>query len=67
MIDVESYMESFKQVVSKRLESFEEKLYWIEISQSECKRWLRNLEMARSRSDDSEDIESQHVNDISFY
>ena len=64
MTDVESYMESFKQVFSKRLERFEEKFYGIEISQSELKRRLRNLEMARNRSDDKEDIEIQHVNDI---
>ena len=67
MTDVESYMESFKQVFSKRLERFEEKFYGIEISQSEWKSRLRNLEMARNRSDDNEDIELQHVNDISIY
>ena len=66
MIDVESYMESFKQVFSKRLERFEEKFHGIEISQSECKSRLRNLEMARNRSDKNGEIELQHVNDNYF-
>jgi len=38
------------------------KFYGIEISQSECKKRLRNLEMARGRSDNNEDIELQYVN-----
>ena len=67
MIDIESYMGDFKQSMSEQLEWFEEKFYGIEISQSELKRRLRNLEMARNRSDDKEDIEIQHVNDILFY
>ena len=64
MIDIESYMGDFKQSMSEQLEWFEEKFYGIEISQSELKRRLRNLEMARNRSNDKKDIEIQHVNDI---
>ena len=67
MIDIESYMGGFKQSISKRLERYEEKLYGIEISQSECKRRLRNLEVARKRSDKNGEIELQHVNDSFFY
>ena len=66
MLEVEGYMESFKQSISKRLERYEEKLYGIETSQSECKRRLRNLEMARNRSDKNGEIELQHVNDYFF-
>ena len=62
MIDIESYMGAFTQSISKRLERHEEKFYGIEISQSECKRRLRNLEMARGRSDNNQDIELQYVN-----
>ena len=66
MIDIESYMGDFKQSMSKQLERFEEKFYGIEISQSELKRRLRNLEMARNRSDKNGEIELQHVNDNYF-
>ncbi len=67
MLEVESYMEWFKEAISKRFERYDEKFYGIEIYLSESKRRLRNLEMARDRSDDNEDIELQHVNDILFY
>ena len=67
MIDIESYVGAFKQSISKRLERYEEKFYGIEISQSECKRRLRNLEVARKRSYKNGEIELQHVNDIYFY
>ncbi len=67
MLEVEGYVESFKEAISERLERYDEKFYGIEKSQGECKRRLRNLEVARDGSDDNEDIESRHVNDNLFY
>jgi len=57
-------MESFKQSISKRFESQDEKFHTIEVNQSECKKRLRNLEEAKARSDENEEIESQNVKNI---
>ena len=67
MLDIKSCMESFKQSICKRLERHEEMFYGIDMSQSECKRRLKNLEMARQRSYENEDIVLQHVKSFIFF
>ena len=64
MLDVESYIESFKQSISKRFERQDEKFHSIEVNQSECKKRLRNLEEAKARLDENEEIELQNVRNI---
>ena len=61
MLEVESYLDSFKGSIFKRLEHCEEKFHGIEVTQNECKRRLRRLELDRSRLDDNEEIEIQQV------
>jgi hypothetical protein len=51
MLDVEKHIESFKELIFKRLETFEDKF----------ENRLRYLEMCTSKSDENEDIEPQHV------
>ena len=66
MLEVEGYMESFKQSISKRFERYDERFHSFEVSQSECQRRLRDLERAKSRTMKDKDIELQKVKNILF-
>ena len=59
MLELESNLDSFKGSIFKRLDHCEEKFHGIEVTQNECKRRLRRLELDRSRLDDNEEIELQ--------
>ena len=68
MLEVEKYMESFKESVSKRLERHEDnlknlddKIKSFEVTQREYKNRLSRLEDERN-TDENEDIELHHVN-----
>ncbi len=72
MFDIETYMESFKETITIRLERHENnfkdlanKVKSIEVTQNEYKQRLRRLEDGRNQSE-NEDIELQHVKDILF-
>ena len=72
MFDIETYMESFKDTITIRLERHENnfkdlvnKVKSIEVTQNEYKQRLRRLEDGRNQSE-NEDIELQHVKDILF-
>jgi len=67
MIDVEKYIDSLTQSISKRFERHEEKFQGIEVSQREIKEQLIDLELARGRSDENRDIEMQQVKNIFFF
>jgi hypothetical protein len=67
MFDIEKYMESFKESITKRLEGNEEnfnnlvnKVKSIEETQNQYKKRLRRLEDCRNQSE-NEDIELQKV------
>jgi hypothetical protein len=72
MFDIETYMESFKETITIRLERHENnfkdlvnKVKSIEVTQNEYKQRLRRLEDGRNQSE-NEDIELQHVKNILF-
>ena len=71
MINVEEYIESFKQIskdfqkISKSFERYEDKFNDIEVFKSEIKKKVRDLELVRGRSDENQDIELQQVKNIS--
>jgi hypothetical protein len=67
ILDMEKYMESFKESISKRFEKQEEnfknivdKVKSFEVTQREYKKRLTRLE-DRSNTDENEDIELQQV------
>ncbi len=67
MLDIERYVESFKDSISKRLDKQEEnfesltnKVKSLEVTQREYKKRLSSLEDQR-KNDENEDIELQHV------
>jgi hypothetical protein len=67
MIDIEKYMGSFKESITKRLDrheenlkNFSDKMKSFEITQREYKRRLNRLEDGRD-PDKNEDIELKHV------
>ena len=72
MFDIEKYMESFKESITKRLEGNEEnfnnlvnKVKSIEVTQREYKKRVRRLEDG-SNADETEDIMPKHVKNILF-
>ena len=72
MIDIEHYMESFKESITQRLERHEDnfkdlviKVKSFEVTQNEYKKRLRRLEDGKNQSD-NEDTELQKVKDILF-
>ena len=72
MFDIETYMESFKDTITIRLERHENnfkdlvnKVKSIEVTQNEYKQRLRRLEDGRNQSE-NEDIELQHVKNSNF-
>jgi len=72
MLDIERYVESFKESISKRLDKQEEnfesltnKVKSLEVTQREYKKRLSSLEDQRN-NDENEDIELQHVKNSNF-
>ena len=72
MLDIEKYMESFKESNSKRFEKQEEnfriltdKVKSFEVSQREYKKRLSRLENQKN-TDENENIELQHVRNLNF-
>jgi hypothetical protein len=53
--------ESLKQSISKRFERQEEMIYGIKVSQMEIRKQLRDLQLAKGKSDENQDIELQQV------
>jgi hypothetical protein len=69
MLDIERYMESFKESISKRFEKQEEnfknlsdKVKSFELTQRESKKSLED----QRNTDENEDIEQQHVINLNF-
>ncbi len=72
MLEVEKYMDLFKESISKRFEKQEEnfkklvsKVKSIEVTQREYKKRVRRLEDG-SNADETEDIMPKHVKNILF-
>jgi hypothetical protein len=72
MLDIERYMESFKESISKRFEKQEENLKNLtntvksfEVTQKEYKKRLSRLE-DRKNADENEDIELHQVRNLNF-
>jgi len=72
MLDIEKYMESFKESNSKRFEKQEEnfriltdKVKSFEVSQREYKKRLSRLEDQKN-TDENENIELQQVRNLNF-
>ena len=72
MLDIEKYMESFKESNSKRFEKQEEnfriltdKVKSFEVSQREYKKRLSRLENQKN-TDENENIELQQVRNLNF-
>jgi hypothetical protein len=69
MLEVEKYMESFKESISKKFEkqedNFMNKLKRFEVTQREYKKRLNRLEDQRN-TDENEDIELQQVKNLNF-
>ena len=72
MLDIERYVESFKESISKRFDKQEEnfesltnKVKSLEVTQREYKKRLSSLEDQR-KNDENEDIELQHVKNSNF-
>ena len=72
MIDIEKYIGSFKESITKRLDrhednlkNFSDKLKSFEITQREYKRRLSSLENGRD-PDKNEEIELKHVKNFLF-
>ena len=72
MLDIERYVESFKESISKRLDKQEEnfesltnKVKSLEVTQNEYKKRLSRLEDQRN-NDENEDIELQQVNNFNY-
>ena len=59
--------ESLKQSISKRFERQEEMIYGIKVSQMEIRKQLRDLQLAKGKSDENQDIELQQVKNIFFF
>jgi hypothetical protein len=70
MLDMEKYMESYKESISKRFEkqeeNFENKMKTFEVTQIEYKNRLSRLE-DRIITDENEDIELQQVKNFELY
>jgi hypothetical protein len=69
MVDMEKYLESFKESISKRFEKQEEnfmnKMKSFEVLQREYKKRLSRLENRRN-TDKNEDIELQQVKNFNY-
>ena len=72
ILDMEKYMESFKESISKRFEKQEEnfenltdKVKSFEVTQREYKKRLSRLEDRRN-TDENEDIELQQVKNFNY-
>ena len=72
MLDIERYVESFKESITKRFDKQEEnfesltnKVKSLEVTQREYKKRLSSLEDQRN-NDENEDIELQHVKNSNF-
>jgi hypothetical protein len=73
MLDIESYMESFKESISKRFEKQEEnfenltdKVKSFEVTQREYKK-LSSRSENRRNADENEDIELQQVKNFHYF
>ena len=69
MLDIERYMESFKESISKRFEkqgenfkNLSDKVKSFELTQRESKKSLED----QRNTDENEDIEQQHVINLNF-
>ncbi len=69
MLDIERYMEPFKESISKRFdkqeENFKNKMKSFEVTQREYKKRLSRLEDRRN-TDENEDIELQQVINFNY-
>ncbi len=72
MLDMEKYMESFRESISKRFEKNEEnfknladKVKSFEVTQREYKKRFSRLE-DRKNTDENEDIELQQVKNLNY-
>ena len=63
MLVIESNFESFKQMIFKKLETYEDKFQSLEVN-LECEKRLRKLKKGKGSSDEDEDIESELVKEF---
>jgi len=64
MLVIESNFESFKQIIFKKLETYDDKFHNLEVNQIKCEKRLRKLKKGKGSSDEDEDDESELVKEF---